>query len=281
MNDELKYKISDEISTLADKRSLNSLSHRTGVSTATLSHMVNGKWSLIRPEMWRKVQISLKIDFNWKTANTTNLRGMFELLENAQSRSFSLAISYNAGTGKSHAYRSFERSHPNVIHVECKKYWSKKSYVKNLLVNAGIDTSGTTEEMIERFLAHLRSLEKPLLIIDQADKLKDPSLDLFMDFYNDLDGYCGFILSGVPALDRKLRRGNQRDKSGYAEYWSRIGRKTIPLNPIQLADVERICKANGLDDRTEIQTIFNTCEGDLRRVKKSVNQYFMLQQQLD
>ncbi|MCF6342875.1 MAG: ATP-binding protein [Bacteroidales bacterium] len=278
MENGLKYKISEELSRLADKRSLNSLSHRTGVSAATLSHMINGKWKLIRDEMWRKVMITLKIDFNWVTAETANLKGMVELLESAQARSFSLAISYNAGSGKSHAYRHYERTHANVVHIECKKYWSKKSYVRNLLVSAGINPEGTTEEMIERFLEHLRGLESPILIIDQADKLKDPSLDLFMDFYNDLDGYCSFILSGVPALEIRLMRGKQRDKSGYAEYWSRIGRRTIRLNPVSIKDVRMICEANGVKDEQEISEIFNTCEGDLRRVKKSVERYFLMRE---
>jgi len=278
MDDSIKYKISEELAAWADKRSLNSLAHRTGVSSATLSHMINGKWKLIRAEMWRKVQISLKINFNWNTAPTSNLNGINQLLASAQSKSFCLAISYSAGAGKSHAYRYYESENNNVILIECKKYWSRKSYVKNLLINAGLNPDGKTEELIERFMNHLMGLEKPILIIDQADKLSDPSLDLFMDLYNELDGYCAFILSGVPALEKRLRRGKLRDKSGYAEYWSRIGRKTIPLNPINYNDVEQICKANNLEDEATIQEIFNLCEGDLRRVKKSVEQHFILKE---
>ncbi|MFK5855410.1 MAG: ATP-binding protein [Bacteroidota bacterium] len=278
MDDSIKYKISEELQKWAGKRSLNSLAHRTAVSSATLSHMINGKWKLIRAEMWRKVQISLKINFNWNTAHTANLKGVCELLESAQERSFCLAISYNAGAGKSHAYRQYESNNDNVILIECKKYWSRKSYVKNLLINAGLDSDGKTDELIERFINHLIGLEKPILIIDQADKLNDPSLDLFMDFYNELDGYCSFILSGVPALEKRLLKGKLRDKSGYAEYWSRIGRKTIHLRPINFKDVKDICLANHLDDDSKIQEIFNTCEGDLRRVKKSVERHFILEE---
>jgi len=276
MTEELKYKVSEELALMAKKRSLNSLANRTGVSSATLSHMINGKWALIKDAMWRNVMITLRINFEWKSANTGNLIGVQELLNSAQQLSICLAISYNAGAGKSHAYRTYEAKAPNVVLIECKKFWSRKSYIKNLLINAGLDASGTAEEMIERFMSHLRGLEKPMLIIDQADKLNDPSLDLFMDFYNDLDGYCSFVLSGVPALEKRLMRGKQRDKSGYAEYWSRIGRKTIKLNPVTLKDVREICVVNGLDDEARIQEIFNTCEGDLRRVKKSVEQYFLL-----
>ncbi|MDP2723170.1 MAG: AAA family ATPase [Bacteroidales bacterium] len=276
MNEELKYKVSEELSRMAKKRSQESLAHRTGVSTATINHMINGKWKLIKDAMWRNVMITLRINFTWKTANTGNLIGVHELLHSAQQLSICLAISYNAGAGKSHAYRSYETKADNVVLIECKKFWSRKSYIKNLLINAGLEPTGTAEEMVERFMSHLRGLEKPMLIIDQADKLNDPSLDLFMDFYNDLDGYCSFVLSGVPALEKRLLRGKQRDKSGYAEYWSRIGRKTIHLNPVTIKDISEICMVNGLTERDKIQEIFNTCDGDLRRVKKSVEQYFLL-----
>lgn len=278
MNDQIKFDISTELTRLAERRSLNSLANRTGISSATLSHMINGKWKLIKDAMWRKAMITLKIDFDWKTANTSNLVGLIQLLESAQSTSLSIAISYRAGSGKSHAYRHYENTHKNVVYIECKNYWTRKSYIKNLLIAAGLDSEGKTEEMIERFVDYLGGLEKPILIIDQADKLKDPSLDLFMDLYNDLEGYCGFVLSGVPALRKRLMRGNQRDKTGYAEYWSRIGRTTIALDPIQLADVKLICKVNGIEDQQAVNEIFNTCEGDLRRVKKSVSKYFLLRE---
>jgi DNA transposition AAA+ family ATPase len=98
-----------------------------------------------------------------------------------------------------------------------------------LLRSAGLSSEGTVGELIENFIEHVRTLHKPLIIVDQADKLKDPQLDLFMDFYNDLEGHCAFILSGVPALQKRILKGVQRDKIGYRELYSRVGRKFISL----------------------------------------------------
>lgn len=277
MTTEQKSLIAKEVFILSSKTSQSKVAKKAGVSTATISQMVNNNWDLIRAEMWRKVQVTLKIDLEWVTAETANLKIVTELAGAAQSKGMSIGISYNAGAGKSQGFRFYEKSQSNVILIECKNYWTKKSYVKNLLTTCGLDAFGTVEELIERFLDHIRSLDNPLLIIDQFDKLKDPSLDLFMDFYNDLDGHCGIVVSGVPALAKRIRKGVQADKIGYRELWSRIGRKWIALDPVSLKDVTAICTANGLNDTERINEIFNTCEGDLRRVKRDVQKYFLEQ----
>ena len=107
------------------------------------------------------------------------------------------------------------------------------------------------------------------------DKLKDGSMDFFIDFYNDLSGHCGFLLSGVPALEKRIKRGVKADRSGYYELWSRIGRKFLKLKPLTLSDVAKICAENGLTDTARIETIFDNCEDDLRRVKVDVQNYFL------
>lgn len=275
MNHEEKQMIVGEIKIRLRKESQNSLSAKCGISAATLSQMLNNNWELIADRMWRRVLIALKIDFSWRTAETQNYKMLVSLMQNAQNRSISVSIAHNAGAGKSHAYKNYERAVPNVFYVECKTFWSRKNYMKNLLQNCGLSGDGNIEEMVQRFTDNLEGLEKPLVIIDQLDKLNDSSLDLFMDFYNDLDGYCGFLISGVPALKKRILRGCQRDKTGYKEFYSRVGSNFIYLDEVKREDVAKICTANGLNDDEKITEIFNMCSGDLRRVKRDVEKWYM------
>lgn len=277
MNKNQKQAIANEVAAISLKTSQSKVAKKAGVSTATISQIVNNNWDLIRPEMWRKVQVKLKIQLSWNTAKIANLDIITDLLTAAQSKSLSICITHKAGAGKSEAYRFYEKKADNIIYIECKNYWTKKSYIKHLLLACGLDTIGTVEELIERFLDYIRSLENPLVIIDQADKLKDPSLDLFMDFYNDLESHCGFVLSGVPALAKRIRKGVQADKIGYRELYSRVGSKFIELDPISLDDVKAICNANGLDNEESINEIYNTSEGDLRRVRRDIDKFFLEQ----
>ncbi len=275
MKNEEKQLIVSELKIRLRKESQNTLSAKCGISAATLSQMINDNWALIADKMWRRVMIALKIDFSWQTAETKNFKMLVSLMQNAQNRSISVSVAHNAGTGKSHAYKHYERAVPNVFYIECKTFWSRKNYMKNLLQNCGLSGDGTIEEQVERFTDNLEGLSKPLVIIDQLDKLSDSSLDLFMDFYNDLDGYCGFLISGVPALKKRILKGCQRDKTGYKEFYSRVGSNFIYLDDVSRDDVAKICIANGLDDEEKITEIFNMCSGDLRRVKRDVEKWFM------
>lgn len=269
--------IVSELKQLSSKESQSKIAKKANVSTATISQMINNNHELIRDEMWLKVKINLRIDWGWISAPTTNLKKINQLLNAVQNRSISVCISHDAGAGKSHTFKLYERTYQNVIYIECKNYWTKKSYAKKLLTACGLDTDGTVENLIDRFINHMKGLNMPLIIIDQIDKLKDAQFDLFMDFYNELDGHCGFVLSGVPALRKRIERGRKLDKIGYREVYSRIGCKYISLSKIKMIDVANICKANGVTDEELINEIFNTCEGDLRRVKREVDKYFLLQ----
>lgn len=273
-----KSLIATELKTQAKLTSQNKLASKLGISNATVSMMVNNKWDSIDDAMWNKAKVNLKLDLNWVVVETSNYQTLFKALQVVQSRNLSIGISENAGIGKSEVYKQYTRTYKNVIHVECKNYWSKKSYVKNLLTTVGIDPVGTTEELIHQFLDHVKGLKKPLIIIDQADKLKDPQLDLFMDFYNDLFGHCGFILSGVKSLKKRIIKGVQRDKMGYRELWSRIGSKFYDqIGATTVQDVAKICMANGVEDGETIMEISNLSEGDLRKVRREVEKYQLMQ----
>lgn len=275
MDTNQKTQIASELATMASKLSQNKIAIKAGISAATINHMINGKWELIKEEMWRKVQVALKIDLDWIHADTTNYVGLTQLLTSIQKGAMSVAISMKEGRSKSHTYKRFERTHENVIYVECKNYWTKKTYVQSLLRSAGLSAEGTVGELIEYFIEHVRSLHQPIIIIDQADKLKDPQLDLFMDFYNDLDN-CAFVLSGVPALQKRILRGVQRDKIGYRELYSRVGGKFISLPDASIKDVIAVCESNGVLNQDSIAEIFNESAGDMRRVRRGIERFHLL-----
>lgn len=278
MNTEQKTLIANELSRLAQKTSQNHMAKLLEVSTALVSQVINNNWKLISNEMWRIIEAKLFIDTNWNTVETTNFKILRSLLKSSQDLGISIGISDTPGKSKSETYKYFWKENIGQnIYVQCKNSWTKKSYLKNLLVASGQESYGKTEELLERFINHLRSIENPSVTLDQFDKLKDAQLDLFMDLYNDLNGKCGFVVSGVKALEKRILKGVQRDKIGYAEFYSRIGKKFIQLDHITYNDVALICKANGVQDNDEILFIYENCEDDLRRVRRDIDKYKLKQ----
>jgi hypothetical protein len=220
--------------------------------------------------MFTKIQSNLNIDPNWNIAITDNLEEMYNHCYNAQTDKLLLCISDPAGKGKTNGVEYYDRKNANVFHIECKKIWTQKVFVQQLLIAMGKKPQGTTWQMLEEFDRLIRNTPDALLFFDQCDKLKDPQFDMIMDFTNDYKGHLGIIICGVKHLERRLQNGVLKQKGSYDEIESRFGRKYIQLDPISLTDVVKICSANGVQDASTIRTIYDTCGGDLRRVKKSV-----------
>lgn len=260
----------EEVKWLSQKRSQAYVAGKAQVSTAVISKLVNNDLTHISDALLNKIQSNLKIDPNWNIAITANLEEVYNHCYNAQNEGLYLCISDRAGKGKTNGFEYYDRKNDNVFHIECQKSWTTKIFVKQLLIALGKKAQGTTWEMLEEFDRAIRNIDNGLLIFDQADHLKEPQFNMIMDFTNDYKGRLGIIISGVKHLERRMRKGVQKEKGSYDELESRFGRTYIEIDPISLKDVTKICFANGLEDPGAIQTIYDTCGGDLRRVKRSV-----------
>lgn len=274
-----KHKIVEQLKLMAAKSSQNKLAVKADISAGTLSQMINGKWDLIKDEMWNKVRINLGIQFGWQTGETVNYRLLKDLLKTVQTESSTVCVSHNAGAGKTHSYKDYAKEYPLVIYVEVMRYWTKTRYVKELVRAAGLDDNGTTDTLIERFISYLKKCSyngiKPIVVIDQMDKLGERSFDLVIDIHDSVYKECGFILSGVPALKKRIEAGCRYDKIGYRELKSRINSNYISLPQFSLEDVNNICSVNGVTDEDYIHFVYNNSQGDLRRVRLDIEKYFL------
>lgn len=129
-------------------------------------------------------------------------------------------------------------------------------------------------ELLERITRHLLTLDRPLLIFDEGDKLSDTVFYYFITIYNRLENYCGIIFISTSYIKRRMEIGLAYNKKGYDEIHSRICRKFIELTPASSYEVAAIARANGItDDRTVNVVVKDAagCEFDLRRVRREVH----------
>lgn len=243
------------------------------VSSATISQMLNGNWELIKDDMWRNVaaQIGYK-DEKWEAVETNDYRRMMALLDDVKGNSLVMAITGDAGTGKTFACKQYTAMHRQVYLLCCNEYWNRKLFLTELLTAMGRDYTGfTVGEMMHEAVRTLKMQETPLLILDEADKLSDQVLYFFITLYNHLEDECGIVLCATNHLEKRIKRGIKLNKKGYNEIWSRLGRKCVPLKGVSAADIAAICEANGIVDSKDIDGIIADCESDLRRVKRRVH----------
>lgn len=279
MTNELKKKcarfIGDNIK--AKKLSQNKWATMAGVSTATVSNVLAGKWDGLSPKMWNKLAAYVGLNTSgWNMAETADYMRIGTWLDVAQKNGITIAMAGEAGSGKTAAMRTYSSKTKDVYYLECSEHWTQKLFMQKLYQSLGLDPEDFTAVLLaERIISELRKKDQPLVILDEFDKLKDSQMLFFITLYNELDGVCGFFISGAPYLERYVERCAKRNKRGFREIYSRMGQRFLPVLGVQKKDIDKVCKANGVHDQLDINAVFNGSGGDLRRAKREIERIML------
>jgi DNA transposition AAA+ family ATPase len=276
--------------------SANKVATRCRVSPATISQMINGNWELIADEMWLQVGAELGYTTStWKLAEIGNYVMIKKLLDFARFEHEYLVISAKAGSGKTatiNQYRQLDQT--GGVFVIQARDWARREFMINLCQTLGISLgTGYTSvdklgEMVIRYFIDRKSLN-PVLIIDEADKLKPAALRYLIHFYNDLENIAGCVIAGTENLEKEIKKGVQYSRKGFDELDSRFGRNYIHLKGATMQDVREICAINGITDPEVSRIVFENSYPtgitfqdrhykvveDLRRVKRAIKRELM------
>lgn len=256
-----------------------------GIAPATVSAILNNDWALVSDTMFTKIADAIGYEASsWQAIETKVWKNFNQILSDAQENAFVMAVTSDAGSGKTFTSKNYVKSHAEAYHISCKSYWTKKDFLVEIGRAIGNRTDGKrVTVLVDEIINTLRWRDsKPLLILDEADKLSDTVLQLFITLYNDLEGRCGIVLCATDHLEMHIRRGVNLGHTGFNEIISRLGRKFIALPSITSKDVTMICEANGITTAEGIDEVLigSAYEGkakgknalyDLRRVHRIID----------
>lgn len=245
-----------------------------GVSATVINRILTGKWGDVSDDAFRSINAQIsrsESSQKWHIAETRAYKRMDYILANAQEDSLVMAVTGDAGSGKTEAIKNYALTHRNVYHLCCSEYWNRRTFMAKLLQAMGVDYTGcTVSDMMDDIIDALRRKSSPLIVLDEADKLTDQVLYFFISLYNQLEDHCGIILCATGYLEKRIARGLRMKRKGYEEIFSRMGRKFVKLQVVSEDDIASVCIANGVTDAKEISKVIDDCECDLRRVKRAV-----------
>lgn len=274
--------------------SYSKVATKAGVAVATITNNIKNpeRWPLVKDSMWVQVGKALGYTFQkreWKLVETTNSKLMASVLKLAQEESMFIAISEKAGSGKTAGILKYKREdESNMVFVLQCEEWTKKQFLSSLAQSLGLtDFSGNCLKIGNQIIAALKeraAIGQPLLILDEADKLRPSALRFIIHFYNNLEDECGLVICGTDNLEKEVKRGVQKAAKGYDEIDSRLGRKFVHLHGISEEDCQNICIANGITNTGTISKIWRESEpqdkliggsyyamiSDLRRLKRII-----------
>lgn len=258
----------------SQNRAANSL---VGVSAGTMSTILNGRYETISDEMFQKIraQISPRKSNDWTLCETMLYKELNTLLADAQQfQNVAWAVS-PAGSGKSTTAADYASKHENAFVISCSEDMKRGDFIREMARVTGVNVSDMSLRVaLERVTKYLLTLDNPLLIFDEGDKLPDVVFYYFITIYNRLEGHCGIIFISTNYIKRRMECGLSYNKKGYDEIHSRICRKFIELTPANSHEVAAVARANGIEDDKIIKTVVKdaaTCNFDMRRVRREIH----------
>ncbi len=231
-----------------------------GISSSTISQVKNHNWELLSERLW--YHIARQVGFycgEWQPADTSAYLLLRILFSDAQHYSMTYGISIGTGLGKTFTASHYIRENDAAYYIACNEEFNRKSFMTALVNAAGIEAHGTVPEMMQQFANTIIEKEEPLLILDDAHKLKDRVLHLVVLLANSLAGNAGIVIMGGDQLRMRIIEGVRLKKVGFDDIYKSIGRRFITLGCPGPKDVELVCRANGLYDEDTINHINESC----------------------
>lgn len=221
--------------------------------------------------MWNKVGARLNVHNEWQTAETSFLGDMIGFMNDTQKYQDNFWVIANAGSGKTEAVRRFRQTHKNVFVINCRNY-NQRELVYLLAAELGIQKKSNMRyrDLENSMIKRIQELDCPLLVFDEADKLKKDAFDFLTVLYNEVKN-AGFFCCSTPAMIDIMER--LRRKPGGEELFSRFGKELIRILPPNDYDVEVICRANYVTTDAAINRVKKAAEKagyDMRAVFKAI-----------
>jgi hypothetical protein len=249
-----------------------------GTSAGTVNTILQGKFDNISDDMFRNILSQIAgggMALNdWVLCKTKLYKEVFLMADFVRELNEVSWYVSAAGSGKTAAATAYVEEHRNAFYVSCSEDMSKRAFINEMAQCLGLRTEGVNTVAAKKMIAKaLLSLDNPVFIIDEADKLRDSILLAMIDLYNKVQQRCGILFLSTPAIRRRLERGKRLEKCGFEEFVSRIGQKMEALSNNDEYEIDAICRANGVTDDGAIKEITadaRTYGFDLRRVRRAV-----------
>lgn len=150
---------------------------------------------------------------------------------------------------------------------------SKQRLIRKIAKEYGVSSNGRYVDVYDDLVYYLRSIETPLIILDEAGDLQYEAFLELKALWNATEHCCAWYMMGADGLKEKINRSIECKKVGYTEMLSRYGDKYSKVTPDDGKERERflneqarvVAKVNA-PEGTDIAQIVRKSGGSLRRV---------------
>ena len=220
----------------------------------------------------RRLNVSLSEEMEWHAAETPTYIFISEQLATCQQGGMSAILCDMANIGKTFTARAYVKAHRNAIYVDCSQVKTKQRLIRFIAKEFGISTNGRYVDVYDDLVFYLRTLDRPLIILDEAGDLQYEAFLELKALWNATERCCAWYMMGADGLKEKINRSIECKKVGYTEMLSRYGDKYSKVtqddakerDTFLKAQAAMVAKMNAPAD-TDIVKVVNRTGGSLRR----------------
>ena len=145
--------------------------------------------------------------------------------------------------------------------------------MRKIAVEFGVNSNGWYHNVYEDLCYYLRSIDHPLIILDEAGDLKNEAMLELKALWNATERSCAWYMMGADGLKERIRRSIEMKMVGYTEMFSRYGDRYSKVTPDDGREREqflmgqaRIVAQVNAPEGTDIGALVRRSRGGLRRV---------------
>lgn len=181
------------------------VARRCGVSESTIARIVNGTYRADEEKILSQILYRLHYRSNGWTVleSASNYRQVAKSFNDARSDSLWIAIANKAGSGKTCALQDlYQRDTTGAVTYLQAEEWSARQFVIELAKQTIGEPKGAYKSipvLVAQVAEYYNSifLQKPVLLIDEGDKLSSSALRKLISLFNKTEDRLGLIISGT------------------------------------------------------------------------------------
>ena len=223
--------------------------------------------------MARRLGVTLRQEQAWNAAETPTWVFITQQLTVCQESGLSAILCDIPNIGKSFTARAYAKSHKNAVYIDCSQVKTKLKLVRKIAKEFGVGSYGRYSDIYEDLVEYLRTIDTPLVILDEAGDLQYEAFLELKALWNATERCCGWYMMGADGLRAKIDRNVECLKVGYAEMLSRFGDTFSRVTPEDEKERQKFLKAQAAivakvnaPAGTNIMQIVSVSDGGLRRV---------------
>lgn len=249
-----------------------------GITSSVYSAVKNGQTERVLSDAnWvtiaRRLGVSLRGEIEWKPARTATFTFITGQLEFCQGSGLSAILCDLPNIGKTFTARYYVKSHRNAIYVDCSQVKTKLKLIRKIAGEFGVGSNGRYSDVYDDLVYYLRSIETPLIILDEAGDLQYEAFLELKALWNATERCCAWYMMGADGLKEKINRSIECRKVGYTEMLSRYGDRYSRVTPDDgkererfLNEQARVVAQVNAPAGADIARIVRKSGGGLRRV---------------